>query len=184
MALFCLALLLFRVHPHIENAYIFTSKICSALAFIGLSASHLVLLMARPEGVYWLLMLTIITVSSDAGAYYIGSRLGKNKLCPSISPGKTVEGFAGGLLCAHTAACFIGHFLFPEIPLLKIALLSFILTCLGVAGDLSESIFKRCNNVKDSGTILPGHGGILDRIGSLLAAAPAMYYIIYFGLLR
>jgi len=147
--------------------------------YLGLCTAYLVLLMALPQGRAWLLLLTAITAASDTAAFYTGSKLGKHKLCPAISPGKTWEGFVGGLIGSLGAALLVRHFFLPEQDLLWICLIVLLLGCLGAAGDLSESVIKRAFRVKDSGGLLPGHGGLLDRIDSLLLTAPVLYYLLY-----
>lgn len=149
--------------------------------YISLCSAHLVLLMALPQGRAWLLLLTAITAASDTAAFYTGSKFGKNKLFPAISPGKTWEGFFGGLVGSLVAALVVRHFFLPDQSLLWIIAIVLLLGCLGAAGDLSESVIKRAFGVKDSGSLLPGHGGLLDRIDSLLLTAPALYYLLSFG---
>lgn len=149
--------------------------------YLGLCSAHLLLLMALPQGRAWLLLLTAITAASDTAAFYTGSKFGRHKLCPAISPGKTWEGFAGGLAGSLAAALLVRHFFLPEQGLLWMCFIVLLLGCLGAAGDLSESVIKRAFGVKDSGTLLPGHGGLLDRIDSLLLTAPVLYYLLYFG---
>jgi phosphatidate cytidylyltransferase len=118
--------------------------------------------------------------AADTGAYFAGRRFGRRKLAPSVSPGKSVEGAIGGLmLCAVWALSggvwvfFSGHYEAGG-RLAAFVLLSLLVAVVSILGDLSESLFKRAAGVKDSGNILPGHGGILDRTDSLLAAAPLM----------
>ena len=148
--------------------------------YVGMFSSHLILLMALPQGRSWLLLLTVITAASDTAAFYTGSKFGKHKLCPAISPGKTWEGFLGGLAGCLGAALLVRHFFLPEQNLVWICSIVLLLGCLGAAGDLSESVIKRAFGIKDSGSILPGHGGLLDRIDSLLLTAPVLYYLLYF----
>lgn len=171
-----------RVQDH--YSFDFLLRGLFAIVYIGFLSSHLCLIRAMPEGAKWLTVLTSITIASDIGAYFTGKRFGKTKLCPSISPGKTVEGFGGGLFCGILTGLLAAFFLFPAINLLLIFLTALALTCLGVIGDLTESILKRAAGVKDSGRILPGHGGILDRCDSLLISAPVLFYLIDFDLLR
>ena len=149
--------------------------------YLSLCSAHLILLMDLPQGRAWLLLLTAITAASDTAAFYTGSKFGKHKLCPAISPKKTWEGFSGGLVGSLGAALLVRHFFLPEQGLPWIFLTVLLLGCLGAAGDLSESVIKRAFGVKDSGSILPGHGGLLDRIDSLLLTAPVLYYLLYFG---
>lgn len=183
VALFAAALLVFLAYRQLENGYLALAKICCGLAFISLNAAHLPLLVAMPHGVAWLAILTVITIASDTGAYYAGTNFGRTKLCPAISPGKTVEGLMGGIIASLLLVISAKYFLLPHVPLGKLIGVTIALTLIGVGGDLTESIMKRCCKVKDSGTILPGHGGVLDRIDSLLTAAPAMYYLLHFNLI-
>lgn len=113
----------------------------------------------------------LIVWGADVGAYFVGRSIGKRKLMPNVSPGKTLEGMLGGLVTAMLAI-FITKSYFYNIELLPLLGLVFITSFVSVFGDLSESMFKRNSGIKDSGTILPGHGGILDRIDSLTAAIP------------
>ncbi|MGB1296956.1 MAG: phosphatidate cytidylyltransferase [Psychrobium sp.] len=113
----------------------------------------------------------LIVWGADVGAYFVGRSIGKRKLMPNVSPGKTLEGMLGGLVTAMLAI-FITKSYFYNIELLPLLVLVFITALVSAFGDLSESMLKRNSNIKDSGTILPGHGGILDRIDSLTAAIP------------
>lgn len=151
------------------------------ILYVGFCSAQLILLRNEPDGVKWLLMLTAITVASDSFAYYSGRFFGKRKLCPAVSPGKTIAGFVGGVIGGMTVAVVLASFLFahPALPLL--AVVAALLSCVGVMGDLCESVIKRTTGVKDSGTILPGHGGVLDRIDSLLLTAPLLFNLIHFG---
>lgn len=127
----------------------------------------------EPRTVLYLLFLIWI---ADASAYFIGKKWGKTKLCPYISPGKTQEGMYGALFCAAVFALSIGLY-YQMNPLLMadFVLLSVITVIISICGDLFVSLAKRKRGVKDSGALLPGHGGVLDRIDSLLAAAPVFY---------
>lgn len=183
VAFFASALLLFTVYRKIDDGFLLLAKLCCGLAFISLGGAHLPLIMAAPHGAAWLAMLTLITIASDSGAYYAGSSFGKRKLCPAISPNKTVEGLLGGMAASLVLALIAGAIFLPQVTTIKMAVATLLVTLIGVGGDLTESIIKRSCRVKDSGAILPGHGGVLDRIDSLLSAAPAMYYLIHFNLL-
>ncbi|GLS82721.1 phosphatidate cytidylyltransferase [Paraferrimonas haliotis] len=122
-------------------------------------------------GALLLLAVFLIVWGADTGAYFAGKRFGKTKLMPNVSPGKTIEGFVGGLALVVVLAS-VYHYLVPSsewIPMIIIALITAIASAFG---DLTESMFKRNANIKDSGSILPGHGGVLDRIDSLTAALP------------
>jgi phosphatidate cytidylyltransferase len=124
--------------------------------------------------------LFIVNMGSDAGAYYVGRALGKHKLAPSISPGKTWEGVFGGLAAAVTLAALSHYWFFTELPLKWGLLLAAIMTVVGILGDLTESALKRSAGAKDAAQLLPGHGGVLDRLDSLLFNAPLIYYFARF----
>ena len=182
LSLALIALLLYTLSRYATFAqpYEVISRGGFGYLYLGLCTAYLILLMALPQGRAWLLLLTAITAASDTAAFYTGSKFGRHKLCPAISPGKTWEGFAGGLAGSLGAALLVRHFFLPEQSLLWICLIVLLLGCLGAAGDLSESVIKRAFGVKDSGSLLPGHGGLLDRIDSLLLTAPVLYYLLYF----
>ena len=127
-----------------------------------------------------LLAIFIFIWVNDTGAYLVGSRWGKTPLAPSISPKKTVEGSIGGLLLALLSAVILRLLLFPELSWLHILLIAAVVAIFGTIGDLFESSLKRRAGVKDSGKLIPGHGGILDRIDSLLLAVPAVYLLLAF----
>lgn len=155
-----------------------------ALIYIALCLAHMVLIRHLPQGAFWLTMLVGIVAGSDTGAYYAGRAFGKRKLFPLISPKKTVAGGVGGLLAGIAVAEGINLLLPEKIAPLPLAIAAALLIVVGIVGDLTESLIKRSVGVKDSGTILFGHGGILDRIDSLLLTAPVLYYLLSFGILR
>ena len=122
----------------------------------------------------------LVIFGSDAGAYFAGRALGKHKLAPTISPGKTVEGLVGGLVAAAGFAALATVWFFRELPFQWSIPLAVILAAVGVLGDLCESAMKRGSKTKDAASILPGHGGLLDRLDSLLFGAPILYYFARF----
>ena len=132
-----------------------------------------------PELGGWLLLLVIITTAlSDTGGYFFGRAFGKNKLFEAVSPKKTIEGAVGGLLCA-VGGCFAMQAFFPSMDRLSpfdCVALGVLGTFASIAGDLVESLLKRGYGVKDSGTLIPGHGGVLDRVDALLFSAPAVFF--------
>lgn len=127
-----------------------------------------------------LLAIFIFIWVNDTGAYLVGSRWGKRRLAPNISPKKSVEGSIGGLLLVLLSAVVLRLLLFPELSWLSILLIAAVVAIFGTIGDLFESSLKRQAGVKDSGKLIPGHGGILDRIDSLLLAVPAVYLLLAF----
>ncbi len=127
----------------------------------------------------WALLLyaVILVIVSDTSAYYVGRRMGKNKLAPTISPGKTKEGFWGALFATTILSLSTAILFFENSTPLNVVswtLLSLIACIAGVVGDLTESMAKRCAGVKDSGNVLPGHGGLLDRLDAFIAVAPVI----------
>jgi phosphatidate cytidylyltransferase len=127
-----------------------------------------------------LTMFFAIVIFTDTGAYYTGRTIGRHKLAPRISPGKTIEGAIGGFVMAAVAGYVSKLTFFPEIPLAHCLVLGTIIGIVGQIGDLAESLLKRGSDVKDSGRLLPGHGGMLDRVDSILFSAPVLYF--YFRL--
>jgi phosphatidate cytidylyltransferase len=117
-----------------------------------------------------------IVMMTDTGAYYTGRALGRHKLAPRISPGKTVEGSVGGFVAGVAAGPLCRVVFFPQISLTDSLLLGASISVLGQIGDLVESMLKRGSGVKDSSHLLPGHGGMLDRLDSILFCAPLIYY--------
>ena len=124
----------------------------------------------------------LVIMGADTGAYYVGRAFGKHKLAPKISPGKSWEGVAGGVVAALLLATLSHFWFFRDLPLKWALPLAAAMTALGIIGDLTESAFKRGAGAKDAAKILPGHGGVLDRLDSLLFNAPLIYYFgrIYF----
>ena len=146
------------------------------IAYIPLFLSYLVLIRNGANGVVWICFVLCIVFSGDVGAYYTGSYLGKHKLCPAVSPKKTIEGSIGGVAANVMTGALFKLFFLPALPWGAGVLFFISAGIAGQVGDLFESEYKRVAAVKDSGAILPGHGGILDRIDALLFAAPVAYY--------
>ncbi|MCK4839467.1 MAG: phosphatidate cytidylyltransferase [Desulfobulbaceae bacterium] len=166
------------------NAFALMLRIGFGIFYVGFSFAHFPLLLTLDEGQHLLILLTVITVFSDSFAYYTGKMLGRHKLAPAISPGKTIEGLLGGLFGSILGAIIVCLWFFPDYSLAKISILTVFLSMIGVLGDLTESMIKRTMGVKDSGNILPGHGGILDRLDSLMIAAPVLFYMLHFGIIN
>jgi phosphatidate cytidylyltransferase len=127
----------------------------------------------------WLAVTLVMAFFSDTGAYFAGRALGKHKLYPAVSPGKTIEGSIGGILAACAGTVGIGSmWVLPDLPISHAIGLGVAASVCGQMGDLVESLLKRTFDVKDSGKVLPGHGGMLDRIDALLFVAPIAYYYV------
>jgi phosphatidate cytidylyltransferase len=151
--------------------------------YIPLLGSHLVSLRTgfnQLLSAHLLSFFFLVLMGGDTGAYYVGRALGKHKLAPSISPGKTWEGAVGGLVAALAMATLAHFWFFRELPLKYTLPLAALMTVVGIFGDLAESALKRGAGAKDAANILPGHGGILDRLDSLLFNAPLIYYFARF----
>lgn len=151
--------------------------------YIALLGSHLVALrMWHNEAVAadMLSFFFLVIMGADSGAYYVGRAFGKRKLAPSISPGKSWEGVVGGVAAAILMAGIAHYWFFPELPLKYALPLAAVMTVVGIFGDLAESALKRSAGAKDAANILPGHGGLLDRLDSLLFNAPLIYYFARF----
>jgi phosphatidate cytidylyltransferase len=128
------------------------------------------------------LFLLLVVWLGDAGAYYVGKQFGRHPLSPRISPKKTIEGGIGGIVVAIITAVVIRSTFFPEFPLLHAIIAGVILSVAGVVGDLAESMWKRSAAVKDSGSLIPGHGGFLDRFDSIFFTTPILY--VYWVLIQ
>lgn len=133
---------------------------------------------AGPFGKKWLVFLFLVIWASDTGAYYAGTALGKHRLYEKISPKKSVEGLAGGMLASAVVAVLCKLWLVPALGWFEAVALGAVLAVIGTVGDLVESLIKRSAGVKDSGSLIPGHGGILDRMDSMLFAAPVLFYYL------
>jgi phosphatidate cytidylyltransferase len=159
------------------------AKQAQGVFYVPFLLSYMILIRNSNDGIVWVFFLLVLVLSGDTGAFYTGTYLGRRKLCPLISPGKTIEGAAGGFAATLLAGIAFKYFFLAH---LSWVLCGFFFICISLAsqaGDLFESVLKRKGGIKDSGTVLPGHGGILDRIDALLFAAPVAYifktYVLY-----
>lgn len=129
---------------------------------------------------FWVFLLLAGTFLADTGAYVAGHFFGRRKLAPRVSPGKTVEGLCGGWFLAVAGALAVRSFFWPDYPMGYLLLAATLIAFVGPLGDLSESLIKRGVNIKDSGDLIPGHGGVLDRVDALLFTGPVVYYFAKF----
>lgn len=120
----------------------------------------------------------LVVFAADSGAYFVGRSIGRRRMTPNVSPGKTWEGFAGGLVAAVVASLLLSNLLSLDFSIAKIVAIGLTIAALGVVGDLTESWVKRLADVKDSGDIIPGHGGILDRLDALAPTFVLIYFIV------
>lgn len=148
------------------------------IAYVPLLGSFVALLLAGEDGVMRMLAMILIVVCSDVGGYAVGVWLGRHPMAPTISPKKSWEGFAGSMLFGVLGAVLITRFGLGA-PVLAGALLGIAVVGVGVAGDLIESLIKRDVGIKDMSSFLPGHGGVMDRLDSLLVAAPVAWFVMY-----
>ncbi|MGE3541953.1 MAG: phosphatidate cytidylyltransferase [Candidatus Tectimicrobiota bacterium] len=146
--------------------------------FIGWGLSHIILLRYFPDGKWYILFLCVVVWVGDTSAMYAGRSLGRYKMAPTISPGKTWEGAVAGVLGSALAALVSAVWLLPQLSLWSTVLLGCGISLSAQLSDLGESLLKRHTGHKDSGALIPGHGGMLDRIDSMLFAAPTLVYML------
>ncbi len=180
MALALFVLLRFSSCPGIFNSI---TKQMMGIVYIPVPLALLVFLKEMEGGTLWIIWALIVIFANDTGAFYTGSFFGKHKLSPHISPNKTLEGSLGGLAAAMGVGFIFSLLFFKSLSLALLTIpCSFMMAIAGQVGDLFESAMKRASKVKDSGRILPGHGGMLDRIDGLLLAIPVHYVYLVFVL--
>ena len=173
----CIPLL--RAFPFEPESFLHKPVVIALIGMVLLAGTFVSMLLIRNNPDYgsaYILYMILIIWFADSGAYFAGRSLGKNKLIPNVSPGKTWEGVAGAF--AVTLIVAIASVYIMDIPASKaviFVLVTEVVVLYSIVGDLSESMFKRMANIKDSGHILPGHGGILDRIDSLMSGFPVFY---------
>lgn len=175
-ALTCVAVLLWRIIDGPKPVRDVTAGIFTA-AYVPYLAGFAVLMLAQPDGAYRVLTFLMVAIASDIGGYAVGTVFGKHPLAPSVSPKKSWEGMVGSFALAMSlgAVCVV---LALDGPWYAGALLGAAIVVAATVGDLSESLLKRDLGIKDMGSLLPGHGGIMDRLDSLLLSAPVAYLLL------
>ncbi len=154
----------------------------AGILYVGWLLGHLVALRGLDDGRNWVFFILFVTWASDTMAFFVGRKFGRHKLAPDISPGKTWEGVAGGIGAAAVVSILFftpTPFRLPLFPG-QVIPLAVLVSIFGQMGDLVESLLKRNMGVKDSGSMMPGHGGVLDRIDSLIFAGALVYYVVYY----
>jgi len=147
------------------------------LVYITVFLSFLVIIRFEPKGTQWIFWINCIVFAGDIGALYTGTYLGRHKLCPWVSPKKTIEGSLGGLASNVLVSILFKIIFLPALPVFPCIIFALVIGGAGQVGDLFASEFKRAAGIKDSGTLLPGHGGFLDRLDALLFASPLAYLL-------
>jgi len=161
----------------VKNHFTFDDVSFILLSALYVGIGFLYFIETRDAGLHFIIYALIIVWATDSGAYFVGRKIGKNKLWPEISPNKTVEGFVGGIIVAVIFACVM-QFIYPlSTGWVSLIIVTIISSIFGQMGDLVESAIKRHYGVKDSGNLLPGHGGILDRFDSLLFVLPLLHFV-------
>lgn len=178
----CLSFYLFSDPGLRKNVIADTAAVAMGFLYIGLPLSLLVLVDRAPRGNLWIFFLLTVIFLGDTGAFYCGRLLGKHKLYVSVSPGKTWEGAVGGFVVSVLAGIIFSRIFDLHDSVWTVAMISGGIAVAGQVGDLAESMIKRNYGVKDSGTILPGHGGFLDRVDALLFAIPVCYAFVMWSI--
>jgi len=168
---------LFARRP-VEGALEDVSFTLLGVLYVSLLFGFQVAIHAGAPGKRWLVFLYLVIWAADSGAYYAGSAFGRRRLYEKISPKKSVEGLIGGTIASMIAALLCSFWLVKGMGAAEAVVLGGALALVGTVGDLAESLLKRSAGVKDSGTLIPGHGGVLDRMDSMLFAAPVLYYYL------
>ena len=166
----------FRFKNSMDAPLVAVKQIFGVL-YVSLFISFLILIRLTADGPMWVLLLFWVVAWGDTGALYAGTLWGRHKLCPAVSPKKTVEGAMGGLAANLIFAWLFKILFFRSMPAVTCTVFALTIGAVGQFGDLFESEFKRSAGVKDSSALLPGHGGFLDRLDALLLAAPAAYLL-------
>lgn len=165
----------------LKEAPTLVAHLQSGLLLAGVGLTSLIAVRTHADGVAWVVSTLVVTWGQDTTAYFFGRFLGKHKLYPAVSPAKTWEGFAGGFVGSIGGMFITRGFFFPELLVMDCILLGLWGGFIGPIGDLSESMLKRAYGVKDSGKVIPGHGGLLDRVDALLFVAPGVFaYLSFF----
>jgi phosphatidate cytidylyltransferase len=182
VSLFLLLAILFLFRfKSIEQVHYHLGWLLFGLLYISLLLGHLIPLRLLDYGQEWIFLTLVVIMGCDSFAYFIGRKFGRRKLYEAVSPNKSIEGALGGLAGSVLAVLIAKYSFLPFLGLIDGLMIGLLLGTAGQLGDLFESLLKRACGVKDSGHIIPGHGGMLDRLDSLLFAFPLVFYIARYG---
>jgi phosphatidate cytidylyltransferase len=154
-----------------------------SVVYLGILGPHLISLRQLPDGLWWFMLVMPVTWIADSAAFFIGSRYGKHKIAPRLSPKKSWEGYIGGIIAGVLSGILFSllwGLVSPAMTVARGIVVGVVLSVLPILGDLGESMIKRQIGVKDSSNLLPGHGGLLDRLDSWIWAAAIGYYLVFF----
>ncbi|HSP20783.1 MAG TPA: phosphatidate cytidylyltransferase [Planococcus sp. (in: firmicutes)] len=173
-----MAVILLLIHTVVvKNSFTFDDAAFAILGTLYIGVGFYYMIETRAAGLDFVVYALLVVWFTDSGAYFTGRKIGKRKLWPEISPNKTIEGFVGGIVWAIGIALILNYFVDLDKSILIIIIVTIVASVFGQMGDLVESALKRHFNVKDSGKILPGHGGILDRFDSILFVMPLLHFL-------
>ena len=178
---FAIVLILLTYTVVVKNRFTFDHAAFSVLGALYVGIGFYYLIETRLYGIEYVVYALLVIWTTDSGAYFIGRKIGKHKLWPEISPNKTIEGFVGGIVSAVVLACVFQYFYPIASSYIVLMAVTVVASIVGQMGDLVESALKRHYAVKDSGKLLPGHGGILDRFDSLLFVLPLLHFLHFVG---
>ncbi|OCT13783.1 phosphatidate cytidylyltransferase [Paenibacillus pectinilyticus] len=153
------------------------SVILLGVIYLGFGFNYMIESRLAENGLFWTIMIFVCIWASDSGAYFVGSKIGKHPLWPQISPKKSIEGALGGVVIAMIIALGFAWYAPDLLSIGRALLLGFLIAVVGQVGDLIQSAYKRVKGIKDTGTLLPGHGGVLDRMDSWLIVFPFIYLL-------
>ena len=184
LAIFAICIsFIYTYKEHREKTAVPLAVGLAAFAFIVIPGAFLIDLRNMQYGIAWVIVSILPASLGDVGAYLIGSLIGKHRLAPSLSPNKTLEGYFGGICFAGIAGVILG-FTYSSLGIdqspVIITLICVVIGIFAPLGDLTKSIIKRNFSLKDTGNLIPGHGGMLDRIDTILWAAPMTFFLVYF----
>lgn len=162
----------------IKTGLMDTAVVTFGVLYVAWLLGHLILIRSLQEGIFLVFLVFLVTWANDTGAYLVGAPLGRTPLAPRISPKKTWEGVIGGTVASVAAAFACRAWFLESLTAVDALVIGVVISVTAPLGDLCESLLKRSAGIKDSGSIVPGHGGILDRVDSLIFTAPAIYYYL------